>query len=281
MEEAAPRFLSLLRHNFDDRDIDGLIEHFRDPERRKSFFKEYKEIEMLYEIISPDAFLRPFIEEYTSLSAIYDVVRKAYTKKIHVDRDFQKKTNELVQKHIGTTLRAAENQYLAVDKSTLESISMKISGKATKVINLIKAIGKEADANSGDPFLVAMAERARAVQEAFEERQSSTEKALEDLVAEIRKNEQRKKKQTEMGLDGLSYFLLCKLADDGIANPESVSARIRDAFIRHPGWKSGEAELRELRKEVTFAVLAEEDDLNKATATVESLFLLLEKAFRK
>ena len=44
--------------------MDALIEHFRDPERRKEFFKEYKEIEMLYEIISPDAFLRPFIDDY-------------------------------------------------------------------------------------------------------------------------------------------------------------------------------------------------------------------------
>jgi hypothetical protein len=35
--------------------VDNLIEHFRDKDRRKEFFKEYKEIEMLYEIISPDA----------------------------------------------------------------------------------------------------------------------------------------------------------------------------------------------------------------------------------
>jgi type I restriction enzyme R subunit len=35
--------------------VDNLIEHFRDPERRKAFFKEYKEIEMLYEIISPES----------------------------------------------------------------------------------------------------------------------------------------------------------------------------------------------------------------------------------
>jgi type I restriction enzyme R subunit len=33
---------------FNDKDVDTLIEHFRDPERRKAFFKEYKEIEMLY-----------------------------------------------------------------------------------------------------------------------------------------------------------------------------------------------------------------------------------------
>jgi hypothetical protein len=35
---------------------------------------------MLYEIISPDAFLRPFIIDYGTLSAIYQIVRKAYTK---------------------------------------------------------------------------------------------------------------------------------------------------------------------------------------------------------
>jgi len=28
---------------FNDKDVDTLIEHFRDPERRKAFFKEYKE----------------------------------------------------------------------------------------------------------------------------------------------------------------------------------------------------------------------------------------------
>ena len=43
---------------------------------------------MLYEIISPDAFLRPYIDDYGTLSAIYDVVRKAYAKRVQVDRAF-------------------------------------------------------------------------------------------------------------------------------------------------------------------------------------------------
>jgi type I restriction enzyme R subunit len=58
--------------------VDDLIEHFRDKERRKEFFKEYKELEMLFEIISPDV-LRPFMDDYASLSAIYAVVAKAHT----------------------------------------------------------------------------------------------------------------------------------------------------------------------------------------------------------
>ncbi len=281
MQDRVPGWLKLIAHDFNDKDVDGLIEHFRDKERRKEFFKEYKEIEMLYEIISPDAYLRPFIEDYTTVSRIYDVVRKAYTKRVYVDRDFQRKTNDLVQGHIGAKMNDPGNPFVFIDKSTLETIAAKQEGKATKVINLVKAIEKSAEEQSDDPFLVAMAERAKAVQEAFEERQSTTEKALEDLMAEIAKNETRKKEQAEKGLDGLSYFVLCKLTEDGIANPEKMSGKIRGAFAKHPGWKDGEGELRELRKQVTFAIFSEEEDLEKVTATVESLFTLLEKAFRK
>jgi len=54
MESKAPDYLSMIQHNFNDKDVDNPIGHFRDKERRKEFFKEYKELEMLYEIISPD-----------------------------------------------------------------------------------------------------------------------------------------------------------------------------------------------------------------------------------
>jgi type I restriction enzyme R subunit len=88
MEKAVPEYIKLIEHSFNDKDVDNLIEHFRDKDRRKEFFKEYKEIEMLYEIISPDAFMRPYLDNYATLSAIYAVVRKAYTYKVYVDRDF-------------------------------------------------------------------------------------------------------------------------------------------------------------------------------------------------
>ena len=109
METKAPAYLALVTQNFNDKDVDNLIEHFRDKERRKEFFKEYKEIEMLYEIISPDAFLRPFIDNYATLSGIYEVVRNAYARRVYVDRAFQKKTNELVQRHIGAVMERPED----------------------------------------------------------------------------------------------------------------------------------------------------------------------------
>ena len=280
METKSPSYLALITQNFNDKDVDNLIEHFRDKERRKEFFKEYKEIEMLYEIISPDAFLRPFIENYATLSGIYEVVRNAYARRVYVDRGFQKKTNELVQRHIGAVMERPEKDYVAIDKSTIETIKQRAEGKATKVINLVKSIEKTAEENSDDPFLIALADRAKAVQESFEDRQTTSEDALADLLAAIEKNEQRKKEQAAKGLDGLTYFVLCKLTDDGIPNPEPASKKVREAFARFPNWQRSEAELREVRKQVTFAIFAQEDALEKVTATVDALFILLQKSFR-
>lgn len=280
MEKKAPEYLGLIARHFDDKDVDTLIEHFRDPSRRKEFFKEYKEIEMLYEIISPDAFLRPFIDNYGTLSAIYNVVRKAYTKTIQVDRDFQKKTNELVQKHIGTTYIQHVSEGIPINEQTVEYITAQKGGDANKIINLVKSIEKKAEEESGDPYLVAMAERARAVQEGFENRQESTAEALAKLLKEVESNEQRKKEQAEKGFDGLTYFVYRTLLDAEINKAEEVSRKVREAFVEFPDWRKSEAALRELRKKVTFAIYAETDDLDKVTGLVNDLFNLLEKAAR-
>jgi type I restriction enzyme R subunit len=278
MESRAPEYLDLIESNFNDKDVDTLIEHFRDPERRKEFFKEYKEIEMLYEIISPDAFLRPFIADYGTLSAIYQVVRKAYTKRVQVDRDFQRKTNQLVQEQVGSYGVSSVGELVEINADTIELIKNRQGGDGTKVINLAKSIEKLAGDNSDDPYLIAMAERARAVQESFEGRQVSTTEALEALLKEVETNEVRKKKQAEKSFDGLTYFVYRSLLDAKIGNAETVSRKIRHAFADYPDWKRSENALRELRKQVTFAIFAETDDVNRVTAMVDDLFTLLERA---
>jgi len=158
MGSRAPAYLALVTQNFNDKDVDNLIEHFRDKDRRKEFFKEYKEIEMLYEIVSPDAFLRPFIDDYTTLSSIYAVVRKAYARTVYVDKAFQRKTNELVQRHIDTAVMEPSDKFVKLDHATIDAIKKSEEGKAVKVINLIKSIERTALENGDDPFLVAMAE---------------------------------------------------------------------------------------------------------------------------
>ncbi|MCC7510090.1 MAG: HsdR family type I site-specific deoxyribonuclease [Planctomycetes bacterium] len=277
MEQHAPRYLGLLKHNFNDKDVDGLIEHFRDKERRKEFFREFKEIEMLYEIISPDAFLRPFLDDYATLSSIYLVVRNAYAKKVYVDKAFQKKTNELVQKHIGSSPVQAGPSLVEINAATIELIKENDDGDNAKVVNLVKSIEKFAEENSDDPFLVAMSDRARRVREGYEDRQTTTSEALTELLNAIAEDEKRKQEQSEKKLDGVTFFVLKRLEAEAVPEAEAVSKQVGAAFLKHANWRSSEADLRELRQAVTFAVYAAVDDLDQVTAFVEKLFNSLDQ----
>lgn len=277
METKAPGYIALINHSFNDKDVDNIIEHFRDKDRRKELFKEYKEMEMLYEIISPDAFLRPYIDTYATLSAIYAVVRNAFTKTVYIDKAFQKKTNELVQQHIGVTTLEEVTDFVEIDSKTVEIIKSQKGGDGTKVINLIKSIEKTSEEQSEDPFLIALAQRARAVQESFEDRQTSTEEALAELLAAIEKDQERKQEQARLGLDSLTYFVLCHLRDAGIPNAEEVSKKIGEAFVKFVHWRQSEKDQRELRKVVTFAIFSEEDNLEKVALTVDEIFATLDK----
>lgn len=197
-----------------------------------------------------------------------------------VDREFQAKTNNLVQQQVGSYGVGGLGEFIAINGDTIELIKTKGGGDGTKVINLIKSIEKLAEESSDDPYVIAMADRARAVQESFENRQTSTAEALAELLREVEGNEIRKKEQAEKSFDGLTYFVYRSLLDAKIQNAEAVSRKIRQAFAEFPNWKGSENALRELRKKVTFAIFTETENLNEVSAIVDNLFSLLERANR-
>jgi type I restriction enzyme R subunit len=197
---------------------------------------------------------------------------------VYVDRAFQRKTNELVQKHVTSSPIAAITSFVRIDADTIDLIKQKHGGDDSKVINLIKSIEKQAEEESGDPFLVAMADRARQVQESYEDRQTGTREALEELFIAIRKDQERRRAQAEMGYDSLRFFVHEALAAAGVPNAEAASAKVHQGFVDHPNWRGSVAELRELRRVATFAVLAEIDDVDRVYRIVEELFGTLDRA---
>ena len=65
------------------------------------------------------------------------------------------------------------------------------------------------------------------MQESFEDRQTETAEALQELFREIERNEQRKKEQAEKGFDGLTFFVYRTLLDAGVSEAEEVSKKIK------------------------------------------------------
>jgi type I restriction enzyme R subunit len=272
MENDVPPYLDLIKFGFNDKDTDNLISYFRDKSKRKEFFKLYKEIEMLYEIISPDKFLRPYIDTYATLSAIYQVVRNAYAKRVQVDREFQRKTNELVQSKVAGSVPNFNNEFFEINEKTIQKIKDTQDNDNTRVINLIKSIEKIADENSDDPFLIGIKERAEAVEENYETRQLSTQEALEEIRKLYEEDVKRRKEQAEKGFDDLTIFIYKKMLENEINNSEEVTKQIKEEFVNHPNWRTSEKELRDLRQAVYFALLSEEDDIDKAANLIDDLF---------
>ena len=102
MEQGRREFLPLSSGESADKAAEAVLEHFRDKERREEFYAYFRELEEVYEILSPDPFLRPFLDDYQALVEMYRLVRSAYEPHLPVNKSFLRKTAEIVQKHTVT-----------------------------------------------------------------------------------------------------------------------------------------------------------------------------------
>ena len=185
----------------------------------------------------------------------------------------------MVQSKIAGTSPVFNNEFFEINEQTIQKIKDSQDNENTRVINLIKSIEKIADENSDDPFLIGIKERAEAVEDNYESRQLSTKEALAEISNIYAEDVKRRKEQAEKGFDGLSFFIYRTLLDKEIKNTEEVTKQIKQEFINNPNWKTSEKELRELRQSIYFALLTEEDDLDKVANLIEELFNHLFIAF--
>ena len=166
MDEQAPPYLALCSGPVDDKTLEKAIEVFEDKERREAFYKLFKELEMLYEIISPDVFLRPHIENYGKLSLLYQIVTNAFSKKVALIKDLMRKTEDLVKKTANGTSSESAMKVVRIDENTVEALKTEKGGEPPKVINLGKslltAISEEAN---NQPYLIPIGERTEAILE--------------------------------------------------------------------------------------------------------------------
>lgn len=278
MEKDVSVYLKIISRPITDKETDRLIEYFKDQSKRKEFFKLYKELEALYEIISPDVFLRPYLDDYKFLSEIYAIVRNAFAKKVNVDREFLRKTNQLVKDSIDIDKVQGGFDVFEIGEGTLKKIKEKGKNDNVKVINLIKSIEKYVAENSDDLSLIPLAVRAQEIEQRYGDRQEETKRVLDELSNLIENEVKRKKEQQAKGFDGLASFVYTVLVDKKMKDPDATTRKIRDIFNEFPNWQISEQEARELRLALYGILSAVEDNEDKVSDCVDYLFNLLEKA---
>jgi type I restriction enzyme R subunit len=266
-----------------DKEVEAIVEFFRHDERREKFQSFVSELENHYEIISPDAFLRPYLDDFEALMRIAAVMRTAFYPGLDVERSFLRKTAEVVQQN--TTSRPVQLPG-SVQDLTPEAIQGILGDPAVpdtvKVVDLTKIVHDIVARDKAlQPVLILIGERAEKIATAFHSGQVSTQEALAALkheVAEIKRAEQA---QTASGLDPQAFATYAFLTGRGMADASAtaIARSAGEAIAALPQWRGAQQQERDLRLRL-YAALVQTGEAAEAAAYVDGILGLLRMVHR-
>jgi type I restriction enzyme R subunit len=255
IEHARESYITLIDRKTQDKAVEAVLQHFMDEEKRHEYYLFFKEIADIYDILSPDAFLRPYLSDMETLTRMYKILREAYEPGIAIDKSFSRKTAKLVQAHTKTgTIKPALKIY-EINEYTVKKIEESTAYDTEKVFNLIRSIEKTIKKDvTQKPYLIPIGERAEQITMLFKERQKNSQETLEELKKVIDEINAAKKEQAErdMPVEIFSIFWLFK--NEGIDNPEDKANQMRRVLVQYPHWRTSERHEREIKREL-YAVL--------------------------
>ncbi len=274
MKDKARPYLELIGRRFDDKAVERAIEIFSDKDKRENFYKFFKQLEMLYEIISPDKFLRDYINNYWRISYLYSIIRNAFAKRILLDKELMRKTSDLVKKHVYSTDISSTLPIYEIKEDTLEVLKKSDKSNNVKIINLRKSIIKFIDDNRDtQPYLISIGEKAQTVIELYDDRRIMTLEALKRLEEIIREINQARREQAKKNFDVNTFTIFWLFKKSGISKPDTLAVKINDIFEDFQNWRLNSEEKRELTTQL-YKILLKEENKTKAVELVEKILKL-------
>ena len=247
MRETAQQYLPLAKGS-DDKAKERAIEHFEDKEIRETFFTFFKQVQNLYNILSPDTCLHPFIEDYQVLAVLYGLIRNVYSDRTYVDKELTVKTQRLLQAHTEGELFELPDTVYELNETTLREIDQSDASDTLKVLNLVKALRqKVTDESESSPYLIPLGERVEAIAEDYENRQSGTQDVLAKFMRLAEEVSRATREQNQMDMDQNTYavYTVLRNAIEDV-NPEQARA-VDQVFAQFPDYRWDDHQQNQLR----------------------------------
>ena len=198
---------------------------FLDPEPRKAFFEAYKEIEALWEILSPSPELRDHITTFKRLAQLYAAVRNAYADRVGYMADLAYKTRRLVESSATQEGLGQVVKTVTFDVNTLEGLRGEKGSDEGKVFNLVRGLQKEIDEESDvAPVLQSLRDRAERILKDLESRNTTGLAAMDLLAALAKEKEAAIKAAKDSGLSPRAFGVYWTLKDDAALGAAGISA---------------------------------------------------------
>ena len=197
-----------------------------DQELREKFFEDYKEIEDLWEILSPSPELRDHIDRYKRLAELYAVVRNAYAESVNYIADLAAKTRVMVEESATLKGLLLEPPSVNFDVHTIKALQDESGTAEAKVFNLVRNLRAEMESNSDmAPVLLSIVERADRISKDLQERAISSVLAMVQLEALAMEKEVAVKAAQESGLSPRAFAVYWTLRADETLMDFAISAQ--------------------------------------------------------
>lgn len=253
MAAAREKYLPLCVKGKADKAAEAALEHFRDDERRQEFYSFFRELEDTYEIISPNPWLRPYVDDYHRVADLYSLLVAAYESRDPLRRELARKTAKLVQEHTRPGLIEQVVDVFEVTPETLARIAGSGQPEAVKVVNLVRVIAQlvERERHSA-PYLIPIGERAERIVEAFKHGHESAKEALRHLSELIEEINAAERERAEKEISPGAFTVLYLLKKRGLPPPQTGAAvqEVEKLFSEYPAWATSEKQSRYVRREL-------------------------------
>jgi type I restriction enzyme, R subunit len=247
-----------IRGGNDERLDTLLYDTFLDKEKRQAFTEFFKEVETLYEILSPDPQLRDYIDDYNHLADLYVMLRNAYGKKTTFLGDIAHKTVMLVRENATAHGLDKLSKTVEFDEAALKALKDEKGSDNGKVINLVKSVVTSAgERGAKEPYLISIGERAENIMTALEDRQISTGEAMAKIESLMEEKIKAEKARKESGLDPDTFEVFWFLQNEKIPNATLLAKEISAVYGRFPNFASNADEQRQLKAEIYKSLLRE------------------------
>ena len=251
MLQAEKQYLKITNDKTRDKAIEALLDYFRNEETRRIFFDFYKELSTIYEILSPDAFLRPFIESYGNITRMYKILKEAYEPGVIIDKEFTRKTAKLVQEHTKSGKIKSDLEIFEIDGNTIKKLEESNKSDTERIFNLLRSIESTVRSDfKNNPYLVSIGERAENLSLLFQQRQKDTKDTLGELKDIIKDINEAKKEQVKRKMPKDIFTIYWVLRTENIEKPEGIAQAMNEILEKYPHWKSSEEHERKFRQEL-------------------------------
>ena len=208
-----------------DEKLERVVGRLFDPDSRKAFYEAYKDIEALWEILSPSPELRDHIESYKNLAKLYAAVRNAYAPQIGYVADLAYKTRRLVEEGAEQEGLGRLTKTVTFDVKTLEGLQREGGSDEAKVFNLVRSLHQELEEDpAAAPVLRPIADRAERILHDLENRNTTGLAAMDYLAALAKEKDEAIKRAQDSGLSPRAFGVYWSLKDDEALAKAGISA---------------------------------------------------------